>query len=314
MQCPRCGADLETGSIYCKHCGQELQIVPDYDPLDELVIGQENSPEETIKKKEKQNISSESAAAEQQSSRNRGIRKIPKIFWLLGVLILSFAAFLTAYFFMSRGNSYSYQLKKGIALTEAEKYQEAIPYLKQAQNLQKSLEGADTQPLRFLARAYAGVDAREMASECMKEAVQMEDAAREDHYELEELYLEWMDILNETKQTEQIEEIIENCKYEEIRQILLPYRIKKPSCDTPEGTYSRYLNLELEAEYGTIYYTLDGTEPTAESTRYEGSVNLHEEGEVLLSAVAINKKGMVSEKLVLVYKLEFNNVYGTEDE
>ena len=71
-----------------------------------------------------------------------------------------------------------------------------------------------------------------------------------------------------------------------------------------EGTYHYYVTLELKAEYGTIYYTLDGTEPTQDSIRYEKPIELTE-GENLLSAVAINKKGMVSEPLVQIYRLEF---------
>ena len=71
-----------------------------------------------------------------------------------------------------------------------------------------------------------------------------------------------------------------------------------------EGTYNYYVMLELNAEYGSIYYTLDGTESTKESTRYEKPIELAE-GENLLCAVAINKKGMVSEPLVRVYRLEF---------
>ena len=63
------------------------------------------------------------------------------------------------------------------------------------------------------------------------------------------------------------------------------------------------MSLELFAEYGDIYYTLDGTDPTAESTRYEKAIRIASE-ETLLTAVAINEKGMISEKLVLVYKLK----------
>lgn len=312
MRCPHCGEKLEAGNIYCKNCGHELQIVPDYDPLDELVI--EPSPPPKSEKKEKQNNVAENDKTDRAEKKRWSVRTIPRIIWLSLFLFVALLAFLISYISISRENSYSYQLKKGMVLVEKEDYQDAVPYLKQAESLQKKKEGTDTLPLRYLAQAYAGMDARDLASECMREAVEKEETAREDHYDLEEIYFEWMNILNETRQTELIPEIIEECRYEKIQNALYPYRIEKPSCNTREGTYSRFLSMELEAEYGVIYYTLDGTEPTADSTRYEGPINLQEEGEVLLSAVAINKKGMISEKLVLVYKLEFNNVYDNEEE
>ena len=47
MKCPKCGRELKTGQLYCENCGQEIQIVPDYDPLDELLIGQVDSENKT---------------------------------------------------------------------------------------------------------------------------------------------------------------------------------------------------------------------------------------------------------------------------
>ena len=32
MKCPRCGADMKEGQMYCEHCGREIQIVPEFDP------------------------------------------------------------------------------------------------------------------------------------------------------------------------------------------------------------------------------------------------------------------------------------------
>lgn len=301
MRCPKCGAELEAGSIYCNSCLQELQIVPDYDPLEELVIGQEKEdPGEELKEQ----LHKESDTAE--TPKKTLWRS--KLFWQLSFLFLAvlvcFGAFMLSYQAMGRQNNYAYQLKKGMELIESEQYEEALPYLKQAQNLQKDMEGADTTPLRSLAKAYAQVDAKELAVECMKSAILMEESARGGNYELEEIYLETMDILNQTGQTELVDEIIESCNYEEIREKLLPYRIEKPTCDMPEGNYNYYVMLELSAEYGSIYYTLDGTEPTKDSTHYEKPIELTE-GENLLSAVAINKKGMVSEPLVQIYRLEF---------
>lgn len=302
MRCPRCGAELEAGSIYCNACLQELQIVPDYDPLEELVIGQE--PEETPEEIKEQ-LNNETVLQEEPS------KKKPwqsKLFWQLlltfSAVLICFGAFLIFYRSMGKQNDYSYQLKKGKEFMEAEQYEEALPFLKQAQSLQADMEGGDTEPLRLLAEAYAQVDAKELAVGCMKDAILTEASVRGNQYELEELYLELMELLNRTKQTYLIEKVIEECEYEDIKEKLLPYRIEKPTCDKAEGTYNYYITLELKAEYGVVYYTLDGTEPTRDSIRYEKPIELTE-GENLLSAVAINKKGMVSEPLVQIYRLAF---------
>ncbi len=304
MRCPNCGAELEAGSIYCPVCMQELQIVPDYDPLEELVIGEE--PEQSGEKiKEQPN--KEPGKADPQEKPGKALWQ-SKLFWQLFASLAAIAAcfgiFLMSYHSMGRGNDYAYQLRKGEELMEEERYEEALPYLKQAQSLQSDSEGADTAPLRLLAKAYAKGDAKELAVGCMQNAIFIEDAARGANYELEALYLELMELLNEVKQTHLIQEVIDSCKYDGIREKLLPYRVEKPICSLPEGTYHYYVNLELDAEYGAVYYTLDGTEPTKDSTRYEKPISLTE-GENLLCAVAINKKGMVSEPLVQIYRLEF---------
>ena len=228
-----------------------------------------------------------------------------RIAWLVISLLLCFAAFVGTYRLTTRENSYSWQLRRGKSLVEKEAYEEAVPYLKKADELQAEMEGAAVEPLLYLAQAYAHTGADELAADCMEDAIDREASVRGDDAQLSQLYLDYMEILNLTGQTERIEEVIEDCAYPEIREQLLPYRVEKPSCDVPEGTYGYYLHLELRAEYGSIYYTLDGTTPTAESTRYEKPIELRDEGETLLSAVAVNKKGMVSEPLVLVYKLDF---------
>lgn len=38
MVCSKCGAKLKEGDLFCLTCGQEVQIVPDYSPVEELVI------------------------------------------------------------------------------------------------------------------------------------------------------------------------------------------------------------------------------------------------------------------------------------
>lgn len=310
MKCPNCGKELKAGQLYCENCGYEIQIVPDYDPLDELLIGQDEPPEKPEPAKEPDSREAKRNRPREEVPETGGAEKKTGRFrkrWLLysGGLLLCFAVFMFSYLFTTRDNNYSYQLRRGRALTEDGKYEEAIPYLERAQVLQAGMEGADTEPLEYLALAYAHTGENALAAATMESAIEMEEAARGDNYRLSELYQAYMEVLNQTGQTEQISRVIEECSYPDIRKELLPYRIEKPACSVQEGTYSYYLRLELSAEYGTIYYTLDGSMPTAESTPYEKPIELRDEGETLLSAVAVNEMGMVSDPLVLVYKLEF---------
>ena len=33
MKCPLCNAEIKEGSLYCEKCGEDIHIVPDYDPV-----------------------------------------------------------------------------------------------------------------------------------------------------------------------------------------------------------------------------------------------------------------------------------------
>ena len=32
MKCPNCGAEMKEGTLYCEHCGEDIHIVPDFEP------------------------------------------------------------------------------------------------------------------------------------------------------------------------------------------------------------------------------------------------------------------------------------------
>ena len=43
MKCPKCGADIPEGKFYCEKCSEALQIVPDYNPAEDITIGEEDN-------------------------------------------------------------------------------------------------------------------------------------------------------------------------------------------------------------------------------------------------------------------------------
>lgn len=56
MKCKNCGAEIPKGFVYCEKCGAEVQIVPDYNPLDDVLTAQvrgalREEPSENMKRK-----------------------------------------------------------------------------------------------------------------------------------------------------------------------------------------------------------------------------------------------------------------------
>ena len=35
MKCSKCGAEIDAGSVFCKKCGEPVQMVPDYNILED---------------------------------------------------------------------------------------------------------------------------------------------------------------------------------------------------------------------------------------------------------------------------------------
>ena len=72
--------------------------------------------------------------------------------------------------------------------------------------------------------------------------------------------------------------------------IASPEKTATPTADIAEGTYNeiQYVTLNCDTSEASIYYTLDGTTPTADSTLYDGEV-ITVDKSLTLKAVAIGK-------------------------
>ena len=84
--------------------------------------------------------------------------------------------------------------------------------------------------------------------------------------------------------------------------------IDAPTFSLAAGKYNEEQEVTLSAEEGTIYYTLDGTTPTADSEEYTEAIVLDECGEITIKAIAISGETTSSvASATYTIKLPLNN-------
>ncbi|MBQ8509988.1 MAG: leucine-rich repeat domain-containing protein [Clostridia bacterium] len=100
---------------------------------------------------------------------------------------------------------------------------------------------------------------------------------------------------------------MENVKSDEIKALFSLTHPDVPSGNPASGTYNERVRVELTAgERDTIYYTVDGTEPTTSSNVYEKPVILRN-GTNVLKAIAVNASGYESETMAAEYTVNIQD-------
>lgn len=288
MKCEKCGAELKPGKVYCGVCGTAVQLVPDYNLLDEDMLGdiiqneargsREAAPKADRKKKDK---------------KKRRLRAGIFAAALMLVFGVSFLLYREAQ--KQRLGSYDYQFRKAEACLKDGDYNSAAVYLSRA----LTLRAADPAASKKLASIYVEQEEEEQAVLLLEELV---DAGGADEEALRML----IEIYDGKGDYDKIAELGEKVNGSEMPLIFGDYLVSLPEFGVAPGVYGEKLTVTIEAEPGCeILYTTNGEDPESYGEAYQSPIVLEEEGTTMILAVAKNRKGICSRKARASYTIRF---------
>lgn len=350
MICRHCGANIPDDQLICPVCGAEVQMVPDYNPLEDVLarevkgsvegatrqiqtddIRQHRRDSRTQSVKSTRVIGSTELERirDEKHSRTNAVRGKASASGRIGGVIkenhrnteevrrqrkqkrLAAAKkkrrnlLLTLFFllvlvcigtYIAYQNSYTGMIRKGYRAIEKAQYSSAEKYFERAIIKDKSRVDA------YVGRAeiFLDQDDIEQAEEVYLSAIETQPTN-------ERLYQAAIDFYMDTEQPEKIASLLRDCEDEKVLSSVSEYISEAPKFSLEEGTYDEVKEVTLSADTGgQIYYTIDGTEPTAENgQKYEEPILLQKEGETVIRAISVNSKGIPSVAVSKKYVIEF---------
>ncbi len=224
---------------------------------------------------------------QRRERKKRSAKKRMQKFFMIFCMILVIGG--AAGFFIYQ-NSYAGMVGKGQKALQSGEYSAAENYFERA--IQRNVKKAE---------AYDGLSKVYIQQKNPDRAEEIFIAAIDSQPENADLYEAAIRFYIETEQEEKISPLLEGCDTSVLSRVS-DYVSEAPAFSLDEGTYQEVQEISLTGE-GDIYYTDDGSTPTASSTPYTEPI-LVNVGTTVINAVSINKKGIPSLTATRTYTVE----------
>ena len=149
MKCPNCGYEMSDEHLYCEKCGNEIQIVPDFEPeLENSITETLSTVGEEIEGRvdtEKPFTSPKSSGHSSKTTSGKNSMVASLVIFVIVVLLTIFSGV-----FLYQRYSVNYQISRAGKYAERGKYAEAASYLERA----LKLEPGQTNVVLALANDY----------------------------------------------------------------------------------------------------------------------------------------------------------------
>lgn len=259
---------------------------------------QQTSRRDADEKNKKNTAENSSVKTTQRKKKNKG----GKIAAIVCTVILSVAIIIALAFFTINSvikkaqDNFAYYNNTGIAYVQSQKYADAIPYLEKALTFEES-EGKVN--LRFsLYDCYVATNDTEKAISMLYNILKIDEYNLEAIVDLENYY-------EKAGVTEALVELYNKYKDTQAADAVAKYYVEAPAVSVESGEYTTDIEVKLTSDYGyNIYYTLDGSDPTVNSSLYSKEIEISE-GTTTLKCIAANQYNIVSDIVSAEYKVEY---------
>ena len=301
MKCSKCGAEIPANSLYCMECGEDIHIVPDFEP--EIELNLEATLNSIVEEFQSESEKVGEAEAEiPKTPKHQKCRKNPADKPDMIFLPMSLFAGMIMIIFVILGivlfqyNSFDHQLKKAQQFIKAEQYDKAIERYKRALEIRNDID------IKFLlSDAYFRLNNKVEYEYILRDIATDPSANTE---QLESVYGKLIAIYRSREDYDTIADILNSNENEVIRNKFHNYLADKPEFSLEEGSYASMQPLKLSSvAAGNIYFTTDGSQPTKDSILYSAPILL-DEGDHIIRACFVNEYGVASDCVTRSYHID----------
>lgn len=272
MKCPKCGAQLEPGSIYCHKCLQEIHWVSEY-----------NTVETLMRKESKQKMLDRQKKRLEELEKRRDPLKWLALLGIIGVCVC---------IFWCVDHSYLIQYSLAQQAYKQGEYDRAIEYADKALTVSPG-------------KGKAAI----LLSEVLREkgdragAIKVLEGNLRGHTDSPAYLNQMIALYREERRPEKIKKLILRVDTQAVRREFEHYLCKDPQIQPETGTYDEDLEISIAEEKGVRYhYTLDGSQPTQKSALYSGPIRISE-GVTEIYVMGENTYGLTSDVVYRKYTI-----------
>ncbi|MEE0956263.1 MAG: chitobiase/beta-hexosaminidase C-terminal domain-containing protein [Eubacterium sp.] len=329
-KCDYCGADIPDDELKCPVCGHEVQLVPDYEPLENLSLGESIDNDDPYAGESERDLYAKEDTYYEGNHRSHqerrdyhlddprvrelAIQKRKKKIILSAVLAAIGVVTVTGLIFAANSfgkkdsteavtaASSSAQQEPGPdkLYEEAQGFYQSKDYTKALDKINEYLKELPDDEKGSLLKARILIDSgSDVKGATLLEQIIDKNASCQEAYEI--LLPYWLN----HKYYSKINKLMASAADESIRSKFADYIAEPPEISPASGEVEEPFEVEIKAKgEGSIYYTDDGTQPSASSDKYTGPIKIEEEGTRKIRAVFVNAKGVQSEIASAIYQVQ----------